>query len=251
MSAAALTLYPAIDLAGGACVRLLHGEMDKATVYNLDPSAQARAFHRLGYDWLHIVDLDGAFSGKSENRDAVEQIIRATSARLQLGGGLRDMAAVEGWLGLGLDRVILGTAAVRDPAFVRAAARAHPGRIVVGIDARDGRVKTDGWAGDTGHTALEVAKRYEDQGVAAIVYTDISRDGALSGVNVEATAALADSLAIPVVASGGVASVGDVSLLARAHANIEGVIIGRALYDGRIDPAAARMAARRPAEAGA
>ncbi len=245
MSATSLTLYPAIDLAGGSCVRLLHGEMDKATVYNLDPAAQAQAFERLGYDWLHIVDLDGAFSGKSENRAAVEKIIGATAARRQLGGGLRDMAAVDGWLSLGLDRVILGTAAVRDPAFVRAAAKAHPGRIVVGIDARDGRVKTDGWAGDTGHTALEVAKRYEDQGVAAIIYTDIGRDGALSGVNVVATAGLADSLAIPVIASGGVAGVEDIRLLAGAHANIEGVIIGRALYDGRIDPAAARMAAER------
>ncbi len=249
MSSTALTLYPAIDLAGGACVRLLHGEMDKATVYNLDPSAQAQTFERLGYDWLHIVDLDGAFSGKSENRAAVEKIIGATAARRQLGGGLRDMAAVDGWLGLGLDRVILGTAAVRDPAFVRAAAKAYPGRIVVGIDARDGRVKTDGWAGDTGHAALEVAKRYEDQGVAAIVYTDIGRDGALSGVNVDATASLADSLAIPVVASGGVAGLEDIRLLARAHANIEGVIIGRALYDGRIDLAAARMAAQRLPEA--
>ncbi len=241
----ALTLYPAIDLKSGVCVRLLHGRMDNVTVYNKNPASQAEIFADNGFDWIHIVDLDGAFSGKSENRTAVEAILAETALKTQLGGGIRDMAAVELWLGLGMTRIILGTAAVRDAGFVKTACRAFPGRVVVGIDARDDRVKTDGWGGDTGHTPQEIAKRYEDQGVAAIVYTDISRDGALAGVNVEATAALAEAVAIPVIASGGVASVGDIERLAGAHDNIEGVIIGRALYDGRIDPAAALKAAKR------
>jgi len=240
----ALTLYPAIDLKSGACVRLLHGRMDKATVYNENPASQAEIFADNGFDWVHIVDLDGAFSGKSENRTAVEAILAETTLKTQLGGGIRDMAAVELWLGLGMTRIILGTAAVRDADFVKTACRAFPGRIVVGIDARDDRVKTDGWDGDTGHTPQEIAKRYEDQGVAAIVYTDINRDGALAGVNMEATAALAKAVAIPVIASGGVASVADIERLTNAHDNIEGVIIGRALYDGRIDPAAALKAAK-------
>lgn len=239
-----LTLYPAIDLKGGKCVRLLHGRMDQATVYNEDPASQAAAFRKGGFDWVHIVDLDGAFSGRSENADAVEAILSVGGVKAQLGGGIRDMAAVEAWLGLGMTRVILGTAAVRDAGFVRAAAATFPGRIVVGVDAREDRVKTDGWDGDTGHTPLEIAKRYEDQGVAAIVYTDISRDGALAGVNVEATAALAEALDIPVVASGGVASVDDIAALRAAHENVEGVIVGRALYDGRIDPEAALRAAQ-------
>ena len=242
---APLTLYPAIDLKGGQCVRLLHGDMAKSTTYNANPADQARQFQQAGYDRLHIVDLDGAFSGQSENGDAVAAIIRQTDAACQLGGGIRSMANVAAWLERGVSRVILGTAAVKDPEFVQTASTAFPGGIVVGIDAKDGRVKTDGWAGDTGHTAVEIGKRYEDQGVAAIVYTDIGRDGALQGVNVEATAALAAALAIPVIASGGVSDVDDIQRLANAHANIEGVIIGRALYDGRIDHAAARKAASR------
>ena len=240
-----LTIYPAIDLKAGQCVRLLHGEMDKATVYNENPASQAAAFARAGFGWVHIVDLDGAFSGRAENAEAVRAILAAGDLKAQLGGGIRDMAAVDGWLDLGMTRVILGTAAVRQPDFVREAAQAYPGRIVVGIDARDGRVKTDGWGGDTGHTPSEIAKRYEDQGVAAIVYTDIGRDGALTGVNVEATAALAAALAIPVIASGGLASTDDIAALRAAGANIEGAIIGRALYDGRIDAAAALAAAGR------
>lgn len=238
-----LTLYPAIDLKAGQCVRLFQGRMEKATVYNKDPASQAEAFEEAGFSWVHIVDLDGAFSGRAENADAVAAICARTGLQAQLGGGIRDMAAVKGWLDRGLDRVILGTAAVRDPDFVSKAAKAFPGRIVLGLDARDGRLRTDGWAGETGHTPADVAKRFEDQGIAAVIYTDIARDGALAGVNVEATSALADALAIPVIASGGVASVADIKALAAAHDNIEGVVIGRALYDGRIDPAAARAAA--------
>ena len=239
-----LTIYPAIDLKKGQCVRLLHGEMASATVYNPDPGAQAKAFESAGFARLHIVDLDGAFAGKSANAPAVETILGATSARCQLGGGVRDMAAVEAWLARGVHRVILGTAAVRDPGFVREAARAFPGKIAIGVDARGGRVKTDGWAGDAGAEAVEIAKRYEDAGVAAVIYTDIDRDGALKGVNIEATTALARAVDIPVVASGGVAGVSDIKALAAEEA-VEGVIIGRALYDGRIEPAAALAAARR------
>lgn len=238
------TLYPAIDLKDGRCVRLLHGRMDQSTVYNDDPGAQAAAFSENGFSWVHIVDLNGAFSGRSENTEAVRSVLEASDVDTQLGGGIRDMAAVESWLSAGLSRVILGTAAVRDAAFVAEACRAHPGRIVLGVDARDGRVKTDGWDGDSGHTPLEIVKRYEDQGVAAVVYTDISRDGALAGVNVEATAALAEEAAIPVIASGGVASADDIRALRAAHDNIEGVIIGRALYDGRIDIGEAFAAAQ-------
>ena len=241
----ALTLYPAIDLKNGACVRLLHGRMDDATVYNEDPADQAHQFKTAGFEWIHIVDLDGAFAGQSRNAQAVAAILGATGLRTQLGGGIRDMAAVEHWLGLGLTRVILGTAAVKDPAFVAEAARTFPGRIAVGIDAKKGRVKIDGWDGDTSHTPVEIAKRYEDQGVAAIIFTDIGRDGALTGVNVEATAALADAVAIPVVASGGVASVKDIEALAQKGPALEGAIIGRALYDGRINPAEAVRAAQR------
>ncbi len=243
MSAPAFTLYPAIDLKAGRCVRLLHGRMDQATVYNEDAEDQARVFAAAGFDWIHVVDLDGAFSGQSENAVAIKAIVSTKAVKVQLGGGVRNMAAVEAWFDCGLERIILGTAAVRDPDFVKAAASAFPGRIVVGVDAKDGRVKTDGWAEDTGHTASEIAKRFEDQGVGAIVYTDIGRDGALSGVNVEATAALADALAIPVIASGGVASAGDIEALASHTAGIAGVIIGRALYDGRITPKAAMAAA--------
>lgn len=238
-----LTLYPAIDLKDGQCVRLLHGRMDASTVYNEDPAAQAKAFETAGFHWIHIVDLDGAFAGAARNGAAVDAIIESTGARTQLGGGVRNMAAVERWLGAGMTRIILGTAAVNDPDFVKEACKAWPGRIVLGVDARDGRVKTDGWDGDSEASPAEIVKRYADQGVAAVVYTDISRDGALAGVNVEATAALADAAAIPVIASGGVASLDDISALKAAHSNIEGVIIGRALYDGRIDPAKALEAA--------
>jgi phosphoribosylformimino-5-aminoimidazole carboxamide ribotide isomerase len=238
-----LTLYPAIDLKGGECVRLLHGRMDQSTVYNTDPAAQAAAFESGGFSWVHIVDLDGAFAGAARNADAVQAILKSANIKAQLGGGVRTMAAVEGWLEAGMTRVILGTAAVKDPAFVIAACKAYPGRIVLGVDAKDGRVKTGGWEGDTATTPVELVKRFADQGVAAVIYTDISRDGALTGVNVEATAELAASSAIPVIASGGVASLADIESLKSAHANIEGVIIGRALYDGRVDPAEALRAA--------
>lgn len=241
----ALTVYPAIDLKAGACVRLLHGRMDDATVYNEDAAAQAKAFAAAGFDWLHIVDLDGAFAGRPENAAAVEAILKASPARAQLGGGVRDMATVEAWMGKGLARVILGTAAVKDPDFVRQAARAFPGRIAIGVDALAGKVRTDGWAGEAGASAIDIARRYEDAGVAAVIYTDISRDGALSGVNVEATAALAAALSAPVIASGGVAGPEDIRALAARPEGIEGVIIGRALYDGRISAAAALAAARR------
>lgn len=231
-----LTLYPAIDLKAGACVRLMQGRMEDATVYNRDPGAQGVEFEKMGFDWVHIVDLDGAFTGQPENASAVSDILRDTGLKAQLGGGLRDLDAVEQWLSAGITRAILGTAAVKDAGFVAEACKKHPNRIVVGIDARDGRVKTDGWDGDSGHTPAEIVKRYEDQGVAAIIYTDISRDGVLKGVNIDATAGLADTAAIPIIASGGVASLGDIQGLRAAHENIEGVIIGRALYEGRIDP---------------
>lgn len=242
---AALTLYPAIDLKAGQCVRLVQGEMTRATIYNEDPAAQAHAFREAGFDWIHIVDLDGAFSGKSENAAAVETILKASAVKAQLGGGVRSIEAVAFWLGRGVARVILGTAAVRNPALVKEAAREFPGRVVVGLDAKEGRVRTDGWAGDSGMAADEVAKRFEGEGVAAIIYTDISRDGALAGVNVEATRALAAAVAVPVIASGGVAGIADISRIAAAKPAIEGVVIGRALYDGRIDGGAARQAARR------
>ena len=238
-----LTIYPAIDLKEGACVRLLRGRMDAATVYNEDPAAQAAEFEELGFSWIHIVDLDGAFTGRSENAQAVSAILGNTTLKAQLGGGIRSIAAVERWLAAGLTRVILGTAAVKDAGLVAAACKKFPGRIIVGIDARDGRVRTDGWDGDSGHTPAEIVKRYEDQGVAAIIYTDINRDGALQGVNIQATAELADVAAIPVIASGGVASLSDITGLKMAHDNIEGVVVGRALYDGRIDAIEARAAA--------
>lgn len=240
-----LTIYPAIDLKDGKCVRLFQGRMEEATVYNDDPAAQAAAFSKAGFSRLHIVDLDGAFAGCSKNAAAVEAILKASPASAQLGGGVRDMAGVEGWLSKGLARVILGTAAAKDPDFVRDAARRFPGRIAIGVDALAGDVMTDGWAGEAGAPALDIARRYEDAGVAAVIYTDIARDGALAGVNIEATARLAEALSIPVIASGGVAGEADVSALAASPVGIEGVIIGRALYDGRITAKAALKAARR------
>ncbi|MEO1311815.1 MAG: 1-(5-phosphoribosyl)-5-[(5-phosphoribosylamino)methylideneamino]imidazole-4-carboxamide isomerase [Pseudomonadota bacterium] len=243
---AALTLYPAIDLKGGACVRLLKGEFDAATTYNDDPADQARRFAEAGFTKLHVVDLDGALAGDARNADAVSAILETTDADVQVGGGVRTMGAVEGWFERGVARVVLGTAAVRDPDFVRDAARAHPGRIVVGVDARGGKVAVSGWAETSELDAADLAKRFEDAGVAAIIFTDIDRDGALQGVNVEATAALADVVSIPVIASGGVKDAGDVAALMAAktaHPGIDGVVIGRALYEGALSPAEAIRAA--------
>jgi phosphoribosylformimino-5-aminoimidazole carboxamide ribotide isomerase len=233
-------LFPAIDVKGGACVRLVRGEMASATVFNTNPAAQAEAFAAAGFRWLHIVDLDGAFAGRSVNGDAVRAIRRAVDLKLQLGGGIRDRAAIDYWLDLGIERIVLGTAALRDPELVRAAAADHPGRVVVGIDARDGRVAVEGWAEASDMPAADLAKRFADAKVAAIVYTDISRDGALTGVDADATAAFAREAGLPVIASGGVASLADIAALkAREAAGIAGVICGRALYDGRVDPSAA------------
>ena len=231
-----MILFPAIDLKDGACVRLLRGRMEDATLYNPDPAAQARAFADAGSRWLHIVDLDGAFAGKPVNAAAVRAILGAAAIPVQLGGGIRDMPTIEAWLAAGVARVILGTTALRDPALVRAACRRFPGRIAVGIDARGGRVAVEGWAKTAGVEAKELALAFEGAGAAAIVYTDIDRDGALEGPNVEATAALALSLTTPVIASGGVASLDDLRAL-KAHEKdgIVGVIAGRALYDGRLD----------------
>jgi len=233
-------LFPAIDLKGGACVRLVRGEMASATVFNGDPAAQARSFAATGFKWLHVVDLDGAFAGKSVNGDAVRSIRDAVDLRIQLGGGIRDRAAIDYWLALGIDRVVLGTAALRDPELVRQAARELPGRIVVGIDARDGRVAVEGWAETSDVGAVELGKRFADAEVAAIVYTDIARDGALTGIDAAATAAFARQVGVPVIASGGIASAADIAALA-AHEpeGIAGAICGRALYDGRLDPKAA------------
>jgi phosphoribosylformimino-5-aminoimidazole carboxamide ribotide isomerase len=233
-------LFPAIDLKGGQCVRLLRGDMHAATVFNDNPAAQARAFEAQGFRWLHVVDLDGAIAGKAANAQAVEAIVRSVAVPVQLGGGIRDAAAIERWLEGGVRRVILGTAAVKNPELVRDACRQFPGSIAVGIDARQGKVAVDGWAKTSEVSALELALRFEDCGVAAIIHTDIERDGALAGVNVEATAALAARLETPVIASGGVASLDDIRALQRYESDgIEGVICGRALYDGRIDPKAA------------
>jgi phosphoribosylformimino-5-aminoimidazole carboxamide ribotide isomerase len=237
---AAVILFPAIDLKNGECVRLLYGDMDKATVFNKDPAAQAEAFERQGFTYLHVVDLDGAFAGKPMNAQAVESILSRVTMPVQLGGGIRDLRTVEGWLGKGIARVIIGTAAVRDPDFVRAAARRFPGQIAVGIDARDGKVAVAGWAEATEMDVIDLGRRFEDAGVAAIIYTDISRDGALKGLNVDSTLALAEAISIPVIASGGLASLADVErLLEPDCARLEGAITGRALYDGRLDPQAA------------
>ena len=232
-----MILYPAIDLKEGRCVRLLHGEMDSATVFNDDPAAQALQFERQGFDYLHVVDLDGAFAGKPMNARAVEAILESVSMPVQLGGGVRDMKTLEGWLGKGVSRVIIGTAALKDPDFVREAARLHPAKVAVGINARDGYVAVEGWARTSSVSAVELARRFEDAGVAAIIYTDIARDGALKGLNLEATLALAECVQIPVIASGGLASLADVKrLLEPDCARLNGAISGRALYDGRLDP---------------
>ena len=234
-----MILYPAIDLKDGACVRLLRGEMEAATVFGTDPAAQARAFQDAGCRWLHLVDLNGAFAGTPVNGAAVEGILAAVTVPAQLGGGIRDRATIEAWLEKGIRRVILGTAALRDPELVRQAAAAHPGRVAVGIDARDGRVAVEGWAETSDVTALDLARRFEDAGVAAIIYTDIERDGAMRGPNVEATAALAQAVAIPVIASGGVSSIDDLRALKASGAPLDGAISGRALYEGKLDLAEA------------
>jgi phosphoribosylformimino-5-aminoimidazole carboxamide ribotide isomerase len=237
----ALTLYPAIDLKDGQCVRLRRGAMDQATVYSSDPAGQARAWQEAGFAWLHVVDLNGAFAGRPVNAEAVAAILAVVTIPVQLGGGIRDMVGIENWLAAGVRRVILGSAAVKSPALVRQACRTFPGRIVVGIDARDGNVATEGWAETSSIRALDLALSLEDAGVAAIVYTDIGRDGMLSGLNLDQTVALGSSLATPVIASGGVGGLQDLAdlRLAAAGTRIEGVIVGRALYDGRVEPAPA------------
>jgi phosphoribosylformimino-5-aminoimidazole carboxamide ribotide isomerase len=233
-------LFPAIDLKEGQAVRLQQGDMARATVFNRDPAAQAKAFESQGFEYLHIVDLDGAFAGKPMNAAAVERILGAVKIPVQLGGGIRDRATIDGWLGKGVARVIIGTAAVRDPALVKQAARAHPRRVAVGLDARDGKVAVEGWASTSELSALDIARRFEDAGVAAIIYTDVSRDGMLKGLNLDATIALADAVSIPVIASGGLASIDDVRALLEPRAQkLEGAIAGRALYDGRLDAAEA------------
>jgi phosphoribosylformimino-5-aminoimidazole carboxamide ribotide isomerase len=233
-------LFPAIDLKDGLAVRLQQGDMARATVFNRDPAAQAHAFEAQGFEYLHVVDLDGAFAGKPMNAGAVDRILEAVSVPLQLGGGIRDLATVQAWLDKGVTRVIIGTAAVRDPGFVRQAARDHPGRVAVGLDARDGKVAVEGWAETSELTALDIARRFEDAGVAAIVYTDVARDGMLTGLNLDATIALAEAVSIPVIASGGLASLDDVhALLAPRAGKLAGAIAGRALYDGRLDAAEA------------
>lgn len=235
-----MILFPAIDLKNGECVRLEQGDMARATVFNLDPAAQARSFASQGFEYLHVVDLDGAFAGKPVNAQAVESMLKAVDMPVQLGGGIRDLKTVEAWLAKGIARVIIGTAAVRDPAFVQEAAKKFRGRVAVGLDARDGKVAVEGWAETSQVTALEIAQRFEDAGVAAIIFTDIARDGLLKGINWGATVELADAVSIPVIASGGLASLADVETLVSPRASkLEGAIAGRALYDGRLDPSAA------------
>ena len=235
-----MILFPAIDLKNGEAVRLQQGDMARATVFNRDPAAQARAFEQEGFDHLHIVDLDGAFAGKPINAQAVEAIVAAVKIPAQLGGGIRDRTTIDGWLGKGIARVVIGTAAVRDPALVKDAARAHPGRVAVGLDARDGKVAVEGWAATSELTAIDIARRFEDAGVAAIILTDVKRDGMLEGLNLDAAIALADQISIPVIVSGGLASLDDVRALLKPWAQkLQGAIVGRALYDGRLDAAAA------------
>jgi phosphoribosylformimino-5-aminoimidazole carboxamide ribotide isomerase len=233
-------LFPAIDLKDGLAVRLQQGDMARATIFNRDPAAQAHAFEAQGFRHLHVVDLDGAFAGKPMNETAVERILETVGLCVQLGGGIRDMKTVEGWLAKGVNRVIIGTAAVRDPALVKEAAKKFPKQIAVGLDAKDGKVAVEGWAETSELTALDIARRFEDAGVAAIVYTDVSRDGMLQGINWDATIALADAISIPVIASGGLASIDDIKVMTEPRASkLEGAIAGRALYDGRLDAAQA------------
>ena len=235
-----MILFPAIDLKNGHCVRLQQGDMARVTVFNVDPAAQAQSFAAQGFEYLHVVDLDGAFAGKPMNAQAVEAMLKVVTMPVQLGGGIRDLATVEAWLAKGITRVIIGTAAVRDPAFVKDAAAKFPGRVAVGLDARAGKVAVEGWAETSEVTALEIARRFEDAGVAAIIFTDIARDGLLKGLNLEATIALADSISIPVIASGGLASIDDIKAMLSPRARkLAGAIAGRALYDGRVDPAEA------------
>jgi len=235
-----MILFPAIDLKEGLAVRLEQGDMARATVFHRDPAAQAQAFEAQGFEYLHIVDLDGAFAGKPVNAAAVERILESIGIPVQLGGGVRDMATVEGWLAKGVTRVIIGTAAVRNPALVKEAAQKFPGRVAVGLDARDGKVAVEGWAEASELSALDIARRFEDAGVAAIIYTDIARDGMLKGLNLDATIALADAISIPVIASGGLASIDDIKAMLEPRAKkLEGAIAGRALYDGRLDAAEA------------
>jgi phosphoribosylformimino-5-aminoimidazole carboxamide ribotide isomerase len=239
-------LFPAIDLKDGRCVRLARGEMAAATVFNDDPAGQARAFAAQGFRYLHVVDLNGAFAGRPVNAAAVEAILDAVDTPVQLGGGIRDLATIERWLADGIRRVILGTAALRDPGLVREACRRFPGHIAVGIDARDGKVAVQGWAETSALSAIEMARRYEDAGVAAIIHTDIDRDGVLKGLNLAATADLARATSVPVIASGGLAGIDDVkALLQPEHAMLEGAIAGRALYDGRLDAREALALLRR------
>ena len=235
-----MILFPAIDLKDGRCVRLARGDMTAATVFNDDPAGQAQAFQAQGFRYLHLVDLNGAFAGRPVNAPAVEAILKAVAIPVQLGGGIRDLATIEAWLDRGVRRVILGTLALRNPDVVREACRRFPGSIAVGLDAREGKVAVEGWAETSALSVLEMARRYEDAGVAAIVHTDIDRDGILAGLNLLATAELARSTSIPVIASGGLAGIADVEALLRPeHAMLEGAIAGRALYDGRLDAAAA------------
>ena len=235
-----MILFPAIDLKEGQAVRLQQGDMARATVFHRDPAAQARLFEEQGFRHLHVVDLDGAFAGKPMNADAVDRILETVGLCVQLGGGIRNTATVEAWLDKGIDRVIIGTAAVRDPPFVKQAARDYPGKIAVGLDARDGRVAVEGWAETSELSALEIARRFEDAGVAAIIYTDVARDGMLAGLNLDATVALAEAISIPVIASGGLASIDDIkALLGPGAGKLQGAIAGRALYDGRLDAAEA------------
>ena len=241
-----MILFPAIDLKDGLAVRLEQGDPARATVFHRDPAEQARSFAAQGFDYLHIVDLDGAFAGRPMNAAAVERILAAVKIPLQLGGGIRDRATVAGWLAKGVARVIIGTAAVRDPALVKAAAREFPGRVAVGLDTRDGKVAVEGWAETSELSALDIARRFEDAGVAAIIYTDVARDGMLKGLNFDATIALADAVSIPVIASGGFASLADVRALLEPRAKkLAGAIVGRALYDGRLDAAEALDLMRR------
>jgi phosphoribosylformimino-5-aminoimidazole carboxamide ribotide isomerase len=239
-------LFPAIDLKDGHCVRLQQGDMARVTLFNEDPAAQAKIFAGQGFEWLHVVDLDGAFAGKPMNAQAVQRILRASAIPVQLGGGIRDTATVEAWLEKGVARVIIGTAAVRDPPFVRQAARDYPGQIAVGLDTRDGKIAIEGWAEISELTALDIARRFEDVGVAAIIHTDVARDGLLRGLNLDATLALAEAVSIPVIASGGLAGLDDVRALLEPRARkLAGAIVGRALYDGRLDAAEALTLVRR------